>query len=74
MSESLTTREKVLGKEHPDTISSLANFGGFYWGWGKNDEAEKYYRESLSTILSNKETILKEKYRPLISFRFFITD
>ncbi|KAI7759632.1 hypothetical protein LZL87_014155 [Fusarium oxysporum] len=49
---SVEAREKVLGKEHPDTLSSMNNLALALQGQGKYEEAEKRHREILE--VSNK--------------------
>ncbi|MDR1121998.1 MAG: tetratricopeptide repeat protein, partial [Dysgonamonadaceae bacterium] len=44
--EAKDIREKALGKEHPDYVTSLNNLGGFYDDMGDNAQAEKYYAEA----------------------------
>jgi len=44
----LTIREKVLGKEHPSTATSLNNLAVLYNNKGDYDEAEPLYRRALS--------------------------
>jgi serine/threonine protein kinase/Tfp pilus assembly protein PilF len=43
----LATRRRVLGQEHPDTLTSINNLGGLLQFQGRLDEAEPHYRESL---------------------------
>jgi eukaryotic-like serine/threonine-protein kinase len=44
---SLVTRRRVLGEEHPDTLSSISNMGTLLRAQGKLDQAEPYLLESL---------------------------
>ena len=44
----LATREKVLGKEHPDTARSLHGLGEVCYGQGRYAEAEDYYQRALA--------------------------
>ena len=46
--ETLQLREKVLGKEHPDTLTTMNQFAGLLKSQGKYDAAEPLYRETLS--------------------------
>ena len=46
--ETLQLREKVLGKEHPDTLTTMNQFAGLLKSQGKYDAAELLYRETLS--------------------------
>jgi tetratricopeptide (TPR) repeat protein len=41
-------REKVLGKEHPGTLTSIHNIALFLQSQGKYDEAEPMYRQTLA--------------------------
>ncbi|MFO0859473.1 MAG: tetratricopeptide repeat protein [Phycisphaerales bacterium] len=43
----LATRRRVLGEEHPDTLTSINNMGFLLEAQGKLDQAEPYYREAL---------------------------
>jgi len=43
----LQLSEKVLGKEHPDTLLSINNLAGLYYYQGHYDEAEPLYKEVL---------------------------
>ena len=45
----LETRKRVLGDEHPDTLSSMNNLAVLYWNQGRYDEAEPLYLETLET-------------------------
>jgi tetratricopeptide (TPR) repeat protein len=44
---SLETRDKVLGVEHPDTLTSVSNLGSVLERQGKYDEAEAMHRRAL---------------------------
>src|SRR5580704_16732239 len=46
--EALTTAQRVLGPEHPLTISFLYNFAAILFEDGRLAEAEKLYREALA--------------------------
>ena len=37
----LEAREKVLGREHPDTLTSVNNLGNVLFMQGKYEEAER---------------------------------
>jgi serine/threonine protein kinase/tetratricopeptide (TPR) repeat protein len=39
-------RLKALGEDHPDTISSLNDWGAMYLSAGKFDDAEKHFRDA----------------------------
>jgi len=43
----LSTRRRVLGEDHPDTLSSIASMGDLLEAQGKLMEAEAHYREAL---------------------------
>ncbi|KAF3002783.1 hypothetical protein E8E15_001031, partial [Penicillium rubens] len=43
----LEAREKVLGREHPDTLTSVSNLGLVLSSQGKYDEAEAMHRRAL---------------------------
>ena len=45
--KSLKIREKVYGKEHPDTAESYNNIGSVYNSKGEYDKALEYYQKSL---------------------------
>ena len=45
--EALEKRRRVLGEEHPDTLSSINNMGLLLRDQGKLDQAEPYYSEAL---------------------------
>ncbi|CBF85153.1 hypothetical protein AN1580.2 [Aspergillus nidulans FGSC A4] len=45
----LETRKAVLGPEHPDTLSSMANLASTYWNQGRWNEAEKLGLQVLET-------------------------
>ncbi|TVY62681.1 Nephrocystin-3 [Fusarium oxysporum f. sp. cubense] len=47
---SVEAREKVLGKEHPDTLSSMNNLALALQDQGKYGEAEKIHRQTLELI------------------------
>jgi serine/threonine protein kinase len=43
----LATRRRVLGEEHPDTLTTIHNMGSVLKKLGRLDEAEPYHREAL---------------------------
>ena len=43
----LATRRRVLGEEHPDTLTAIHNMGSVLKKLGRLDEAEPYHREAL---------------------------
>jgi tetratricopeptide (TPR) repeat protein/transcriptional regulator with XRE-family HTH domain len=45
--QALRLREEVLGKNHPETASSLHNLGFLSWDQGKYEQAERYYQQAL---------------------------
>src|SRR5262249_40086656 len=47
LTRALATRRKVLGEEHPDTLSSINSMGILLQRQGKLSEAESYYREAM---------------------------
>ncbi|KAI4145941.1 MAG: hypothetical protein LQ340_006105 [Diploschistes diacapsis] len=55
---SLTTRKIMLGKEHPDTLESMANLASVLEGQGKYEESERMNRQ----IFILKETVLGKKH------------
>jgi hypothetical protein len=44
----LTGREKVLGKEHPDTLMNVSNLGLALQMQGRYEEAGKMHRQALA--------------------------
>jgi tetratricopeptide (TPR) repeat protein len=42
--------EKVLGKEHPSTATSLNNLAGVYQAKGDYDSAERLYKRALEIL------------------------
>jgi tetratricopeptide (TPR) repeat protein len=45
--EALETQRRVLGNEHPYTLTSIVNMGGQLMSQGKYDEAQVYLAEAL---------------------------
>jgi prophage maintenance system killer protein len=45
--QTLELREKVLGKEHPSTLSSMGNLALVLDSLGKYEEAEQMHRQTL---------------------------
>ena len=43
----LEARERVLGKEHPDTLGSVNNLAALYHDQGRYGEAEPLYKRAL---------------------------
>ncbi|QKD50448.2 uncharacterized protein FOBCDRAFT_216488 [Fusarium oxysporum Fo47] len=48
-SKARRTREKLLGKDHPDTLTSMNNLAGTYWSQGRWEEAEKLQIQVMET-------------------------
>ncbi len=46
----LTTFERVLGAEHPDTLNSVNSLAGLYWRQGKYEQAEPLLQRALTTF------------------------
>ena len=44
----LDIRERLLGKEHRDTLTSMNNLGKLYYTQGRYAEAESYFEETLA--------------------------
>ncbi|RKL04917.1 hypothetical protein BFJ70_g17166 [Fusarium oxysporum] len=61
--ETLEAREKVLGKEHPDTLSSMNNLALVLRKIGKYEEAEKMHRETLEA----REKVLGKEHPSTLS-------
>ncbi|KZL66399.1 hypothetical protein CI238_13201, partial [Colletotrichum incanum] len=55
--QSLRLREEILGDEHPDTLSSMANLAATYWNQGRWNETEELGVRVIETSLS--ETSLR---------------
>jgi tetratricopeptide (TPR) repeat protein len=47
--QTLATREKVLGHEHPNTLTSMNNLAFVLDSQGKYEEAEAMHRQTLAT-------------------------
>ena len=45
--QTLELREKVLGQEHPDTLTSMNNLAMVLSSQGKYEEAEEMHRQTL---------------------------
>jgi nephrocystin-3 len=43
----LETRERLLGPEHPDTLTTVGNLGTLYWAKGNYEQAEAFYNRCL---------------------------
>ncbi|KAK0623518.1 hypothetical protein B0T14DRAFT_425965 [Immersiella caudata] len=55
--QALQLREKVLGKEHPSTLTSMNNLGNVLDGQGKYEEAEQMHQQALQL---NEKVLGKE--------------
>ncbi len=51
-------RRRVLGEEHPDTLTSAGNLASSLWGLGKYAQAERVERE----VLGVKRRVLGEEH------------
>jgi len=47
LTEVLETRQRVLGEDHPETLTSHANVGWVYWARGNLRGAEPHYRQTM---------------------------
>jgi tetratricopeptide (TPR) repeat protein len=47
--EAVQTNEKVLGADHPDTLTSIANLASTYWDQGRWKEAEELEVQVMET-------------------------
>ncbi len=54
----LGARRRVLGKEHPHTLTSAGNLASSLWDQGKYAEAERIHRE----VLGVKRRVLGEEH------------
>ena len=61
--EALQFRENILGKKHPDTITSLNNLAKLYITQGRYGEAELLFKESLQL----RENVLEKKHPDTIT-------
>ncbi|KAF5675931.1 hypothetical protein FDENT_9649 [Fusarium denticulatum] len=55
--KAVSTRSKVLGEEHPDTLTSMANLASTYWNQGRWKEAEEL---DMAVIETSKRTLGEE--------------
>jgi hypothetical protein len=46
-----SARVRVLGPEHPDTLTSRSNLAGGYWAVGRYDEAITLDEATLTTMV-----------------------
>ncbi len=54
----MATRRRVLGDDHPDTLTSISQMGLLLQGRGRLAEAETYYREALE----NRRRVLGDEH------------
>ncbi len=54
----METRKRVLGEEHPDTVSSTANLASTYWNQGRWKEAE----ELQVQVMETRKRVLGEEH------------
>jgi len=47
LQEALRICQKVLGPEHPDTVTSLNDLAVLYWRMGEYEKARPLYQEAL---------------------------
>ncbi|MDP1774894.1 MAG: tetratricopeptide repeat protein [Methylobacter sp.] len=63
LQRALTIREKIFGKEHPDTAKTIDNLGCVYCNKGDFDKAEEYHHRALTirkkTLENNHPDIAK---------------
>jgi hypothetical protein len=45
----METRKRVLGQEHPDTLTSIANLASTFWNQGRWKEAEDLFVQVMET-------------------------
>jgi len=45
----METRKRVLGEEHPDTLTSMANLASTFWNQGRWKEAEELEVQVMET-------------------------
>ena len=57
--KALSLAERALGKEHPDTLTSVSNLGLLYYAQGRYQEAETLYRRALEA----EERVLGKEHR-----------
>ncbi|KAL8636885.1 MAG: hypothetical protein Q9228_005779 [Teloschistes exilis] len=54
----MQTRKRVLGEEHPDTLTSMANLASTYWNQGRWKEAE----ELEVRVMQTRKRVLGEEH------------
>ncbi|KAI1026498.1 hypothetical protein LB504_013125 [Fusarium proliferatum] len=62
----VSTRSKVLGEEHPDTLTSMANLASTYWNQGRWKEAEELDMAFQQTMLYYTESMLSIKSKGIL--------
>jgi hypothetical protein len=61
----LSDRERILGDEHPDTLTARANLAGSYRSAGRTPEAI----ELQQRVLSDRERILGDEHPDTLTAR-----
>jgi hypothetical protein len=46
----METRKRMLGKEHPDTLTSMAHLASTFWNQGRWKETEELFMQVMETI------------------------
>ena len=64
LQEALRIYRKVLGPEHPDTVTSLDNLAGLYWTMGEYAKAEPLFQEALRIRVTFVTFSIKEQAVP----------
>src|SRR5260221_13896991 len=65
MQRARTAKERVLGPEHPSTLSTVNNLAVLYWNQGKYEQAERLMQRALTT----KERVLGPEHPDTVSTR-----
>ena len=47
--QAMETEKRVLGQEHPDTLTSIANLASTFWTQGRWKEAEELFVQVIET-------------------------
>lgn len=61
----IAVQRRVLGEEHPDTLTCGLNLANALWVQGKDDEAEQEYRK----VLASSERVLGEEHPDSLACR-----
>jgi tetratricopeptide (TPR) repeat protein len=61
--QAMETRKRVLGEEHPDTLTSMANLASTYWNQGRWTEAEKLDVQVMET----RKRVLGEEHPSMLT-------